>query len=216
MKEQQRQKTICLGDFNIPCTDKDISPVQPWGVIDFSKLRENFQTFLKNTDFQDPGSVRHSFTWYPNPVAVHQMRQEGMRVDYILIPKDVSCSPLNTQSHIRGSDHKPISIQVYEKDIERLPLPGPFDFVAQYNSIDQGVVNIPPSRVEPIFNSLLEELKQVDFEDSDLQPQFMALGPEDRNGRLKLSSSIFVSLTVKLPKGEFSDPFRVMIDTGST
>ena len=123
------------------------------------------------------------------------MRQEGMQVHYILIPKDVSYSPLTTHSHIRGSDHKPISIRIFKNDIERPSLSGPYDFVSQYNSIDQEVVNLPFSHVEPILNLLVENLKQVDFEDSDLRPQLMALGPEDKDGKLKLSSSIFVSLT---------------------
>ena len=117
LTEQKQQPVICCGDFNVPASEKDLSIKRPWGDINFSKLREVFNRFLKNSKLADPGAQHHVFSWYPNPLKKNQMLNQGMRIDYILPDMDMHTSELSTLSYIAGSDHKPVTLTAYSKNI---------------------------------------------------------------------------------------------------
>ena len=227
---QNIRPVICVGDMDVPHTDADISPKRPWGIINFERLQTNFHKFLIDCSLKDTGTNKRQLTWYPPPIKLSQIKQEGMRVDYILTPVDMHVSELRTHSHITGSDHKPISLVLYSTKENRPTRSGPFNLSNTLNSIGEHCTPPPIPFAEEIIHQTLLTLfanqnmiEKIDdnTEACDVSgqcPTFSPFKSEDsqKTGTLSHKWSILVPLQIISIEAIPSSTIRTMVDTGST
>jgi hypothetical protein len=102
---------ILMGDLNIPRTDLDASLVRTWSTAgdDFTHNRKLLEVAIETMEGVDAGQKGHGFTWFPQPNKSTQRRNIGMRVDYIIYDKRLTCESYSVQSLLGGSDHRPIT-----------------------------------------------------------------------------------------------------------
>ena len=137
--EQQFAVTFVVGDMNCPRTDQDISKYSPWipkinkktcDQIHMDMPAADKEMFLQNADpwiearvhlncllhdrkLKDLGEDQHQFTWFPEPTTSNQNRQCGMRIDMMLAPVHcVRYATVQVLSHIKGSDHRPLVMDI--------------------------------------------------------------------------------------------------------
>ncbi|MFW2441772.1 exodeoxyribonuclease III [Aliarcobacter butzleri] len=109
---------IICGDFNTAHKDIDLKQTKIYSKSGFSdKEREFFNKFIKN-GFLDTyryihGNKEESYTWWSYRSKARE-RNEGWRIDYILISEDLKGNLKDAfiLDRIKGSDHCPIGIKL--------------------------------------------------------------------------------------------------------
>ena len=138
--EQCTLPTFVVGDMNCPRTAQDISEYSPW-VYQMNKkelersnpdsngdawlrsndpwqeLKPHFEAFLLARALCDIGQNSGRYTWFPEPTRHSQIKRIGMRIDFALSPKQFSSCTLSILSHVRGSDHRPVVMDISVKSI---------------------------------------------------------------------------------------------------
>jgi exonuclease III len=112
-----------MGDLNIPRTDLDASRVRTWSTSeeDFTPNRSLLEIAIATIEGIDADQDGHTLTWFPQPNKIMQRRHIGMRIDYIIYDKRLTCEQYSVQSLLGGSDHRPVTA-LLSNDKKSLPL----------------------------------------------------------------------------------------------
>lgn len=122
LKKQNYSIIIC-GDFNTAHTKLDLKPGKIYSNSGFSELeQESFHKFI-DEGFIDTyrfihGNKPNAYSLFPYRSRARE-KNEGWRIDYILISEDLKDNLSNAyiMDDILGSDHCPIGIEIYLKDL---------------------------------------------------------------------------------------------------
>jgi exodeoxyribonuclease-3 len=119
---QQYPKTVVLGDFNIAPTDQDVYDPVLWQdrVLCSQPERQAFQQLIDigfNDSFRLVNQQSNEYSWWDYRAAAFR-RNQGLRIDHILISNDLapSCREClidkNPRKHQQPSDHAPVLVNL--------------------------------------------------------------------------------------------------------
>ena len=113
----QTTQLLFAGDFNVARTRADVSTPAPPGNFSIGLLeRQHFEELINDFNLQDLGADEHKVTW-----CWDMSKNIGLRVDYILIPKEFKVIYSKTHQLFCGSDHYPVSAYIYGPSCTKLP-----------------------------------------------------------------------------------------------
>lgn len=118
MHERGERAVIC-GDLNVALTDMDVHPTQlKRGIIGTrpeerkllrTAIDHGLVDLVRTTNSDNP----NLFTWWP-PWRNLREKNEGWRIDFVLVSASLTASSCVVRKEVLGSDHAPVVVEIDE------------------------------------------------------------------------------------------------------